>query len=132
MRVAGDDRVERLAAGGAMGIALLLDRLAAEGGDFPGDGGPEAGGEPAGGPAARAGAGPRLGQPAGMAAAGGRRAGLPAGDEAEGLEAPMCLQTAPLTSKSGHVQAGLLALLDGDLVDGGALRRLLAQRPERP
>ena len=45
---------------------------------------------------------------------------------------PMCLQTAPLISKSGHVQAGLLALLDGDLVDGGALRRLLAQRPDGP
>ena len=46
------------------------------------------------------------------------------------FSAPMCLQMAPLISKSGHVQAGLLALLDGDLVDGGALRRLLAQRPD--
>ena len=107
MRVAGDDGIERFAAGGAMGIALLLDRLAAEGGDFPGDGGPEAGGERTGG--RRAGRG-RAGASAARRRAWLRRAAagraFRPGMRPRAFRRPMCLQTAPRISKSGHVQAG--------------------------
>ena len=106
MRIAGDGGVERLAAGGAMGIALLLDRLAAEGGDFAGrwrTRKPVAN-EPAGGGPAGAGASAAR-RRAWLRRAAAGRAFRP-GMRPRAFKAPMCLQTAPLISKSGHVQAG--------------------------
>ena len=74
--------------------------------------------------------GGRLGQAAGMAAAGGRRAGLPAGDEPEGLQRPNVLADRTIDLVIRARAGRLLALLDGDLIGGRGLGRQLAQRPD--
>ena len=66
-----------------------------------------------------------------MGPAGGRRAGLPAGDEAEGLQRPDVLAHGPIDGEIGAGASGLLALRDGDLVDGGVGLGLLAQGPHQ-
>src|SRR5262249_6899435 len=127
MGISADGRVERIATEETpLGLWLGLARDAT---DLRPDGRLKPGGERAGRPG-RWGRCGRLGRPGGMPAAGGRRPGLPARDQTEGLQGADVLADGPVDLAIRARAGRLLALLDGDLVDGGVIVRLLAQRPD--